>query len=452
VPLAFHPFVRLLSPVDFCVSSLILSPQKFPKFPTFGERVTFNKGRTAPWSSWCQAAIHSVDSSGEKNQQEAFVKRTILGIIAAFLLTACLTTVHEPDGMAQNQAPSRLQAREAVAANRAKSTTDQPFRVPKLNLPATFTGDLPCADCEGIRYHLDLWSDGVFHLRRLWLGTPGVEDDRGRWRWDPSRPVLFLYGGRDMPFQFEVTGPNTIRKLDLRGRPIESELNYTLTSDGTLTPTDLSLFLHGMFRYMADAARFEECLTGRSYPVAMEGDYIKLERAYLEADKPEAGAPLMASFEGHISLKPAMEGDKRIPTVSVRRFIDLWPGQHCKRAMSEASLPNQYWKLVSLGGEPLEVVESRREPHLVLRNQEKRYSATAGCNWMIGGYKVEGDTIEFSAGPSTRMACPPPLRDMEEKLLRVLREAKFWSINGQVLELLDEGRAAIATFEAVYLP
>jgi hypothetical protein len=26
---------------------------------------------------------------------------------------------------------------------------------------------------------------------------------------------------------------------------------------------------------MADAARFEECLTGRSYPVTMEGDYIK---------------------------------------------------------------------------------------------------------------------------------------------------------------------------------
>ena len=85
-----------------------------------------------------------------------------------------------------------------------------------------------------------------------------------------------------------------------------------------------------MFRYMADAARFEECLTGRSYPVTMEGDYIKLERAYLEAEKPEPGAPLMASFEGDITRKPAMEGDTLIPTVSVRRFIGVWPGQRCE--------------------------------------------------------------------------------------------------------------------------
>ena len=32
-----------------------------------------------------------------------------------------------------------------------------------LRLPATFTGTLPCADCEGIYHHLDLWPDGVFH-------------------------------------------------------------------------------------------------------------------------------------------------------------------------------------------------------------------------------------------------------------------------------------------------
>jgi hypothetical protein len=52
-----------------------------------------------------------------------------------------------------------------------------------------------------------------------------------------------------------------------------------------------------MFTYMADAARFKQCLTGRSYPVAMESDYLKLVRAYLEVDKPEPGAPLMVSFE-----------------------------------------------------------------------------------------------------------------------------------------------------------
>ena len=39
-----------------------------------------------------------------------------------------------------------------------------------LRLPASFIGDLPCADCERLRYRLNLWPDQVFHLRRAWVG------------------------------------------------------------------------------------------------------------------------------------------------------------------------------------------------------------------------------------------------------------------------------------------
>ncbi len=35
-----------------------------------------------------------------------------------------------------------------------------------LRPPATFRGDLPCADCVGVRHHLNLWPDQIFHLRR----------------------------------------------------------------------------------------------------------------------------------------------------------------------------------------------------------------------------------------------------------------------------------------------
>ena len=36
--------------------------------------------------------------------------------------------------------------------------------------PATFEGELPCADCPGIFYHLDLFEDQVFFLRMTYLG------------------------------------------------------------------------------------------------------------------------------------------------------------------------------------------------------------------------------------------------------------------------------------------
>jgi len=32
-----------------------------------------------------------------------------------------------------------------------------PGRRPLGGLPASYEGDLPCADCEAIRYHLDLF-------------------------------------------------------------------------------------------------------------------------------------------------------------------------------------------------------------------------------------------------------------------------------------------------------
>jgi len=265
----------------------------------------------------------------------------ILCVGAAFLLLACQVVGYRPESSAQETAPSKGDTDQVAASggsgppSSAKGGGTPPTTVDSagLKLPATFRGTLPCADCEGIRYHLDLWPDGVFHLRQNYLGTSVVADDRGRWHQDPSRAVILLYGRRERPIQFEVKGPHTIRLLDQQGRPIQSSLPYELTSDGTLTPTDLGLELHGMFRYMADAARFEDCLTGRSYPVAMEGDYIQLERAYQEAAKPEPGAPLMASFEGDITRRPAMEGDALIPTVVVRRFVGVWPGQRCERAL-----------------------------------------------------------------------------------------------------------------------
>lgn len=236
-------------------------------------------------------------------QLGAVVRPLLLCVAGAFLLLACQTV----------------------------GDRSETYDSAELKLPATFKGTLPCADCEGIRYHLDLWPDGVFHLRQTYLGTPVVADDIGRWHTDPSWKAILLYGSRERKLQFAVKGAHTIRLLDQQGRKIQSSLPYDLTSDGTLTQTDLSLELHGMFRYISDAAQFEDCLTGRSYPVAMDGDYIQLERAYLQAAKPEPGTPLMASFAGDITCRPAMEGSALTPTVVVRRFIGLWPSQRCEQ-------------------------------------------------------------------------------------------------------------------------
>lgn len=320
-----------------------------------------------------------------------------------------------------------------------------------LRLPATFRGDLPCADCEAIRHHLDLWPDQVFHLHREWVGRNLVRGEVGRWRVDPSRQALILYGGGEMPLQFEIQGPDRIRLLDQAGKPIISNLPYELVSDGTLTPVDLNLPLAGEMTYMADAARFTECLTGRNYPIAQEGDYLKMERAY-QAARSRPGAKLYVTFEGSITDRPKMEGAGTERAVVVRRFINVWPQEACERAMADSSLTNTYWRIVKIGEEPVHAVEGRREPHLVLRNVEGRQTvvATVGCNQMTGSYTFAGETLSFTEVASTTMACPPPLDALEKSLGEILAKTRRWRIKGPTLELSDESGAAVALFEAVH--
>ncbi len=91
----------------------------------------------------------------------------------------------------------------------------------------------------------------------------------------------------------------------------------------------------GERRYLADAATFTDCLTGRRYPVAFEGDWPSAERAYLAAVTEPAG-PLHTNFEGRLVARPKMEGEGTEPTLVVPRLIQVWPDQGCERGPPSA--------------------------------------------------------------------------------------------------------------------
>ncbi len=91
--------------------------------------------------------------------------------------------------------------------------------------------------------------------------------------------------------------------------------------------------LTGMFVYMADAATFTDCATGRRVPVAMEGGYRELERAYLEK-RTNPGQPLFVSVLGRIENKPKMEGSGTVPRLwwrSSNRSTPRSPAQPAPR-------------------------------------------------------------------------------------------------------------------------
>lgn len=340
----------------------------------------------------------------------------------------------------------------ACHGTRATSETGASPSSMGLQTPASYRGTFPCPGCADAQAQLDLWPDGTFHLDRSdAAGVDGSPDEIGRWRRDPDSAEILLYGGHEAPLRMQIVDSRTLRALDLRGRPAGQGSGFDLQTDGQLVPAALTLRLHGMFTYLADAARFEECLTGRSYPVVQEQDYLALEREYLALPKPAPGSPVLASFDGAIEQRPRMAGSGIVQTVIVRRLTGLWPGQTCERAMSHASLANQYWRVDRLrGGRVAPVEQSPGDVFVILRGDQGGYVANAGCGRYSGGYRVSGPSIEFDA-PARLPNCPAVLSGRQQTLLDTLAAARTWAIHGQVLELFDVAGASLVVLEAVYL-
>lgn len=330
-------------------------------------------------------------------------------------------------------------------ANETRSTA------PGLMLPGSFAGDLPAASGPGVRHQLDLWPDQFFQLRRSWIGRNDSRDMVGRWHVDPTRRALVLEGGESPAPQFEILGNGNLRLLDQQGQRIESALPYELTRAESFAPIEPKLALRGMVLYFADAARFTECRSGRNFPVAMEADFVALQRAYLEARQlPQT--PVLATVEARIAARPPMEGEGTQPTVVVDRFVAVHPGEACDRVATAPSLRNTYWRITRLRTVELAADQRRREPYLLLLADQPRFAGTVGCNQMLGGVEIAGDTIRFRPGPSTMMACPPPL-DAEERLFaQVLGTVASWRIDGRTLALRDGAGRTVALLEAAYLP
>lgn len=315
------------------------------------------------------------------------------------------------------------------------------------SLPASFSGDLPCADCPGIRYRLNLFADQSFFLSTVYLGRDSpAAYDIGSWTLSGDRRTLTLHGGEERPLMFQVIDPNTLRKLDLEGHDIESMLNYSLTRMEQFKTIEARLAMRGMYRHLADTGTFTECLTRQRWLVAQEDDNAALERAYLKMRR-EPGEKLMVSVEGHVKLLPPMEGAGRRPTLVVTHFIGVWPGETCGARFATSDLQNTYWKLTALNSKPIFVADRQHEPSLTLHSDHLRVAGSGGCNRLMGSYEVKGKELHFGQLAGTMMACPAGM-DTEKEYLDTLQHVRRWRIIGEHLELYDATGTMLCRFEA----
>lgn len=333
-----------------------------------------------------------------------------------------------------------------------KTPPPKPANSPLGILPASFAGELPCADCPGVLWQLDLFPDRTFQLRMTYRDKPldQVRDDIGRWSLNDKLRVLRLTGSREAALSFELRGTDTLRKLDAEGRPIASPLNYELKRLPHFAPVEPRLTFSGLYAYQADSGLLAPCATGQRLPVATEGDNAALEAAYSKARR-RPGEPLLVSVEGRLVQRPPVEGRAGPrPTVVVERFFAISPSATCRSNLTAANLQDTYWKLTQLDGAPVTVGDRQREPHLVLHTEQRRLAGFGGCNRLAGGYQLDGTKLSFGDIAATMMACPTGM-DQEQKFTAALKRVTGWRISGQRLELLDSAGQPVAQFEAVAL-
>ncbi len=210
------------------------------------------------------------------------------------------------------------------------------------------------------------------------------------------------------------------------------------------------LQLTGMFTYMADAANIQLCITGQKLPVAMEGDFLDLQRAYLQALPPDQpGQPLLVELQGLITQRPSMEaGQPPRRTLVVETFGTIRPGQVCPPPLV-VPLRGTSWRLLALGGETVEPQQPPgRAIELQLSAETLRLAGSSGCNRLMGAFSLEGETIRFSQLASTRMACSPELMALEGRFSDALAQVRRWSIDKRSLLLQDACGKTMLLFQA----
>jgi len=358
---------------------------------------------------------------------------TVLGAVILLTATAC----REPSpstAAAAEQAPDSAVISGTVTYRERIALTDQAeltlvlADVSRQDVAATIISRKVITDPGQVPIRFELEYPTAEIDERMSYSLRATIHDRGRMLFttDTHVPVLTRGAGREAHLKLVAVNAGPARSSAAEPAGMEVE---------------------GMFRYLADAALFRDCRSGKSFPVAMKGAYLELERAYLDSGV-EGGQEVLVQLRGRYLERPSMEANRNEIQLIVDKLEKLDPQNTCAPTV-HAELQNTYWKVIELEGKAVETPEGMREAHVILASEGSRAHGHAGCNNFFGGFETSGDHLEFSALGSTMMACPEGM-DTEQAFLKALGETTRYTIIGQFLTLFANDRT-LARLEAVYL-
>lgn len=307
-------------------------------------------------------------------------------------------------------------------------------RVPEAG---TYYGYLPCADCPGISYALDLKADGTYRLQRFYsdrsdaptenTGTYTVENDR-----------INLSGGELNDLTF--TGDQLV-VMDKSGEPITGELadRYVLGRD---KPADWRMeakktrsSVESVFRASGNepfwSVTFTESqmtfegLDLEAFSAPLPDPVMPADReAYAFRAQTEAGDLFVTLFPEKCDDTMADKSYAFRTMVSLRRGNEKDPTNYsgCGEFTVSEPLAGE-WRVLSLNGKDLP--KSGKGPTIIFDLANGQLAGSTGCNRYSGGFSLDADTNTFTPGQlvSTEMACTGD--NPEAEFLQVMNAGKL---------------------------
>lgn len=315
------------------------------------------------------------------NKSNSMTKLSILPILA--IMAACNTSISKTGSQ---PAPEAL----------------------KLATAANWKGEIPCADCEGIAYLLQLQPNDSFYERSVYLGKPGdAFVDKGTWEMGSDSLVTLKNVGGEIKY-FAFKG-DKLQMLDKEAQPITSPLarKYNLertTIEGNTQPLEGVDFAGGgnepFWSIEIDFDKNIHFKTPDGLDITVPA--VKGERAM------DAPVTRYYSISGKDTLtvqlfRQSCTNDMSGAVSDYRVTVDVKNRQFsgCGQFLGNYRL-NALWQLDKIGDT---AVDAKRQPTLeLLLNEEKAYGY-GGCNRFGGSVKLVNGKLTFGDMAATEMAC-----------------------------------------------
>jgi copper homeostasis protein (lipoprotein) len=325
------------------------------------------------------------------------------------------------------------------------SSIGDPLDTAALDLPATFTGEIPCPDCKRVKLTLNLRPDSIYQLRKNYVSAGGskVESQMGDWRMAEDGGFIILGKGKGALKSYEIIDRNLLRFVGLQGVDAKSQIQYDLTrSEGLDLFTD-SVKIRGMMVHAFGKSQIKECRSGQLFPITGGVEYRRMVQTYLNSNH-GFGESVLVSLQGKLEKNPEDEEQ-----ITVDHFKKLYNAIDCEGNRTRANLTGTLWRLLEVNGKVVALEENEKRPYFMLDGKGKEVNGYGICNSLKGTYLVRGEVLLVKRLASSRMACTTGVTT-ESSFFKALDTTEKYRIEGDTLRLLNEEGAVTAVLRADY--